>query len=93
MPGKTRKSSDSSSKTIFQFFKDFFSSIRSFVFAYLYYNVVDKYIERIVPLKQELFRDIDSVIPSDKKNGQIKILEIGVGPGKVWIDMVVDDAC
>ncbi|KAJ6647910.1 putative methyltransferase-like protein 7A, partial [Pseudolycoriella hygida] len=32
-------------------------------------------------MRKEVFADIETIAPSNKKNGQITILEIGIGPG------------
>ncbi|KAJ6645676.1 Thiol S-methyltransferase METTL7B [Pseudolycoriella hygida] len=77
-----KKSTDSWTKIIFDSVRRFIRAARSFFFAFIYPKVIELSMrEDFVMAKREVFADIDSVTPSDKRNGQIKILEIGVGPG------------
>ncbi|XP_037025048.1 methyltransferase-like protein 7A [Bradysia coprophila] len=80
MSKKPRQSHNSKSKSFFNILAAIISSVRSFIFALSYPKAAElSYIATITPTKQELFADIDTITPSDKN--QIKILEIGVGPG------------
>lgn len=64
------------------FLKSILLRVRLFLFAISYPKTVElAYVESLVPFKQEIFADINSIIPSNK-NEQIRILEIGIGPGK-----------
>lgn len=87
MSAKVKQStlaSDSRSVTLLKFLKAFLLSARSVLFAFMYPKFVELvYNNKVATFKREVFADIDSIIPSDKRNGQLKILEIGVGPGKM----------
>lgn len=83
---KNEKSIRSRLMKFFNVLQSIFSTARSFLFAFYYPKFVDLvYNKKVVLFKRDVFADIDSVIPSDKEIGQIKILEIGVGPGKTRI--------
>ncbi|XP_037031615.1 methyltransferase-like protein 7A [Bradysia coprophila] len=56
-------------------------TVRASFFAFLYPKFVELiYNENVTVFKREVFADIGSIIPS-KKNGPIRILEVGIGPG------------
>lgn len=83
MPAKDKESTGSIVTTFFSMIKSIVLTARSFLFAFYYPKFVDAvYNEKAIPFRTEIFGDIDTVIPSDKESGQIRILEIGIGPGK-----------
>ncbi|KAG4068514.1 hypothetical protein HA402_004855 [Bradysia odoriphaga] len=66
---------------LFVFLKSILLTARSLFFAFSYPKAVELvYNKSLIPFKEELFADIGSIIPS-KKNGPIRILEVGIGPG------------
>lgn len=66
--------------------KSIVTKIGAFLFASVYPSFVTAfYNEKAVPFRREIFATIGSIIPSDGEGGKIKILEIGIGPGKFAI--------
>ncbi|KAJ6649644.1 putative methyltransferase-like protein 7A [Pseudolycoriella hygida] len=54
---------------------------RDFLFAFSFPKLVKVFFkDSFTPAKRKVFADIETIIPSNK-NGPIRILEIGVGPG------------
>lgn len=67
---------------IFKTLKKIIFTARSFLFAIYYPRFVEAiYNYKVIPFKKEVCADIDTIVPSDKQSGQIRILEVGVGPG------------
>jgi len=68
--------------TFYTFVKSICLKARSLLFAFYYTKIVEAiYNDKIDSFKNEIFADINTTIPSDRQNGLIRILEIGVGPG------------
>lgn len=66
---------------LFKFLKSILLTARSILFVLSYPKTVEViFNEGLIPFKREVFADIGSIIPSNK-NGKIRILEAGIGPG------------
>lgn len=67
---------------LFNYLKSILLRVRFLLFVFSYQLVVGLvYNKSLIPLKRKVFADIDSVVPSDNKE-PLRILEVGVGPGR-----------